>query len=400
MVQFIGNVLTSHADADQHEERDKEHFHITPSEAKALDATGLPVHLEHADNVKVGKVVRSWDDEDGKKWVLADVDTSTIEGKFVKNDLTSANPIYSGLSLQHMYRKYADGRSSKSGIEVSICKEPRRPGCSIVHASAATEAARYKVRASKGRSMTQDDTTKKAEETPAAETPVVELATKVEASAVPSTTQLMAEVVEASRQNTDLQEKLAATTKELAGLNAKADAERNAAFELKTQMAQELGDAVLEHVAKLDPTLAGEETSKAIATLREKYPAEVTRVLEVACAASKHAKGLEDQLAKFKEETDRKLMEQAYHAAVANRPGCHGTAAEPTAEVAVHASKKARTDENPYAVRRDAPKSLYDQSATISQIQEAYSSLSRGSTTDAMRDVAGIITSQRNAGFR
>jgi hypothetical protein len=248
--------------------------------------------------------------------------------------------------------------------------------------------------------MTQDDTTKKAEETPAAEAPVVELATKVEASAVPSTTQLMAEVVEASRQNTDLQEQLAATSKELAALNAKADAERNAALQQKTQMAQELGDAVLEHVAKLDPLLAGEETSKAIATLREKYPAEVTRVLEVACAASKHAKGLEDQLAKFKEDTDRKLMEQAYHAAVANRPGCHGTAAEPTAEVAVHASKKARTDENPYAVRRDAPRSLYDQNTTITQIQEAYSSLSRGSTTDAMRDVAGIITSQRNAGFR
>jgi len=224
--------------------------------------------------------------------------------------------------------------------------------------------------------------------------------TKVEASAVPSTTQLMAEVVEASRQNTDLQEQLAATTKELAALNAKAESERTAAFEQKTQMAEELGNAVLEHVAKLDPSLAGEETSKAIATLRAKYPAEVTRVLEVACAASKHAKGLEDQLIKFKEDTDRKLMEQAYHAAVASRPGCHGTAAEPGIEVAVHASKKARTEENPYAVRRDTPKSLYDQNETITQIQQAYSSLSRGSTTDAMRDVAGIITSQRNAGFR
>ena len=400
MVQFIGNVLTSHADADNHEERQKEHFHITPSEAKALDATGLPVHLEHADNVQVGTVVRSWDDEDGKKWVLADIDTSTIEGKFVKNDLTSETPIYSGLSLQHLYRKYADGRSSKSGIEVSICKEPRRPGCSIVHTSLATEAARYKVRASKGRSMTQDNTVHKADDAPIVEVATTVQETKVEASAVPSTTQLMAEVVEASRQNGDLQARLDATTKELAALNAQAEEERTVAFEKKTQMAQQLGDAVLEHVARLDPTLAGEETSKEIATLREKYPDEVTRVLEVACAASKHAKGLEDQLSKYKEDTDRKMMEQAYHAAVASRPGCHGSSGEAPVEVAVHASKKARTEQNPFTVRREAPKSMYDQNDTIAQIQEAYSSLSRGSTTDAMRDVAGIIKSQRNAGFR
>jgi hypothetical protein len=346
-------------------------------------------------------VVRSWDDPDGSKWVLADVDTSTIEGKYVKNDLLSASPIYNGLSLQHMYRKYKDGHSTKSGIEVSICKDPRRPGCGIVHASA-TEATRYKVRASRGRSMPKDDKECSAAETKIPETPAPPAQeTPVEAS-TPSATQLMAEVVEASRQNTDLQKQLEERTAELATLNASAEKEREQVMAKQTEMAQKLGDAVLEHVARLDPKLAGKDTAEAIATLREKYPTEVARVLEVACCASNHAKALEEQLAKQKEEMDRKLMEQAYHAAVSSRPGCHGVGAAAD-EVAVQASKRARTEEsavNPYAVRREDSKSMYDQNATIEQIQAAYRELSSGSTTDAMRDVAGIISSQREKGFR
>jgi len=393
-MQFIGNVLTSHAVAARHPERDKEHFHITPAEAHALDATGLPVHLEHAGNVKVGHVVRSWNDADGTKWVLADVDTSTIEGKYVHNDLTSATPVYSSLSLQHMYRKYKDGRSTKSGIEVSICKDPRRPGCSIVHSSA-TDTARYKVCASRQRTMTTADTPPTTTEP---KEPTEALVTEpVVASATPSTTQLMAEVVEASRHNTDLQKQLEEKTLELQALNAKADAEQAESLLQQTQMAEKLGNAVLEHVARLDPALAGEDTERAIATLREKYPTEVARVLEVACAASNHAKDLEEQLARHKTDTDRKLMEQAYHAAVTNRPGCHGV----PDEVPVQASKKARVEvANPFAVRQEAPASRYSDSDSITQIHAAYGALSSASTTDAMRDIAGIIGLQRQKGFR
>ena len=403
MVKFIGNVLTSHAVAAKHPEAKKPHFHITPSEADAIDATGLPVHLEHANNVQVGHVQRSWNDEDGTKWVLADIDTSTIEGKFVKNDLTCSKPIYTGLSLQHMYRTYRDGSSSKSGIEVSICKDPRRPGCGIVHSSV-TESERYKVAASKRRMTDKvDNSTTEPAATEQVEQ-VESTAVSVEASkpATPSTTQLMAEVVEASRQNADLQQQLDERTAELKTLHAKADQERAAAIQQKTQLAQELGDAVLEHVAKLDPALAGEDTAKAINTLKEKYPNEVARVLEVACCASKHAKDLEDQLAKQKSETDRKLMEQAYHTAVSSRPGCHGTSAvSAESEIAVPASKRART-ENPFVVSASsASSSRFGNTETIEQIREAYQGLQgRGSTTDAMRDIAGIIQQQRNKGFR
>ena len=400
MVHFIGNILTSHEAAAAHPERDSKQFHITPDEAASIDATGLPVHLEHAGNVMVGKVARSWNDSDGSKWVLADVDESTIAGKYVRNDLASRSPVYGGLSLQHMYREYADGSSSKEPLEVSICKDPRRPGCRIVHAT--TERPRYKVERHRQRTMsTATDPTENALVADEGK-PTVVAASAQPTRPTPSATQLMAEVVEASRQNDELQKQLAEKSAEVEKLNQREQDAQKAALAQQTQMAQELGDAVLEHVAKLDPALANEDTALAISTLRDKYPKEIARVMEVACCASNHAKKLEEQLAESKESTDRKLMEQAYHAAVATRSGCHGVSAEAPVETMVQASKRAR--HNPFAAYQgDAGSSAPPVASpeTLQQIQEAYNGLKgSGSTADAMRDVAGIMTQQRERGFR
>ena len=163
----------------------------------------------------------------------------------------------------------------------------------------------------------------------------------------------MSEVVEASRKNTELQQQLDEKTAALDAIQAKEKASAELALQKQSQLASELGDAVLEQVAKLDPDLANQETTDAIGTLREKYPSQVARLLEVACCASKHARNLETQLAKQKEETDRRLTEQAYHSAVAAKPGCHGVSVEEP--VLAHASKRARTDTNPYAARDEAP---------------------------------------------
>ena len=407
MVYFIGNILDTHQEADQHPERGSRHFHITPQEAASIDATGLPVHLEHAGNVKVGTVTRSWDDASGCKWVLGHVDTSSIEGKYVRNDLSSATPLYTGLSLQHIHREYDNGSASKEGLEVSICKEPRRPGCRIVHASASSASKWYKVpcHSMRQHAMSETETTTpptNPEPTPAAAEAPAEQKT-------PDTTTLMKEVVDQSRIN----EELAKTNKDLADklaefTNREAKA-REEQLEQQTQMATKLGDAVLEHVAKLDPTLANEDTTKAISTLRAQYPQEVARVMEVACCASKHAQKLEAELARSKEDAERKLMEQAYHAAAANKPGVHGVSAAvsaPAVEVSVPASKRARVD-NPFAVHRSTPQAAAASSAphasmdTLEQIREAYNGLKgSGSTTDAMKSVAGIISQQRERGFR
>lgn len=416
MVYFIGNVLTSHEVSNAHPERDKEYFHVTPEEAAGMDITGLPVHLEHAENVQVGNVQRTWDDPDGTKWVVANIDTTTIEGKFVRNDLASETPVYGSLSLQHMYRKYADGKSTKEPLEISICKDPRRPGCTIVHSSSlrssSTGAHGYKVACHAHRHM--DTVTALAATATGNEIPTVTSSTMAAPDALapavtPSTTQLMAEVVEASRQNGELQKQLDDKTAELANHSAAEAAATEKAVQQQTQVARELGDAVLEHVARLDPSLANEETTKAIDILREKYPQQIARVLEVACCASKRATDLEEQLKVAKAENERKLMEQAYHAAVATRTGCHGgPPAEEATSAAVRASKRQREDHtvNPFAVRQSTdmghsggPAHVPEQ--TLLQIQAAYNGLKgSGSTADTMRTVAGIIGQQRERGFR
>ena len=402
---FIGNVLDSHQQAARHPEAGKEHFHITPREAQDMDATGLPVHLEHANNVKVGEVMRSWNDHDGKKWVLAKVDTDTIEGKFVRNDLSSKAPVYGSLSLQHIYNQYTDGSSSKHPVEVSICKEPRRPGCKIVHASLASAPSVhdvYKGNGTKERIMASTPT-----DAPQTSTEPASMETTSTAPEEPSTTQLMKEVVEASQKNVELQKELDEKTAALAEIERAKKETEELELQKQTQLAQELGDAVLEHVAKLDPSLANQDTEQAIGTLRDKYPSEVSRLLEVACCASKHAAKLEAQLVKQKEETERKLMEQRYHAAVAERPGCHGSS-EPAvqSEQAVPASKRHKTNGNPYMFNMaqtaaSAGSSQYGQQDTMAQIHAAYRNLhGRGSTTDAMKAVANIIPQQRASGFR
>lgn len=410
MEYFIGNILESHHKANRHPERGTKHFHITPQEAASIDATGLPVHLEHAGNVQVGKVMRSWDDADGCKWVLGSVDTSGIAGKYVRNDLASGTPVYTGLSLQHIHREYSNGSASKQGLEVSICKEPRRPGCRIVHASSASKW--YKVPCHSKRTMSETNTTAATttpapEAPPAPPAPAVPPAEPAAEQTTPDTTTLMKEVVDQSRINEQLQQSNQELQSQLAAYTEREAKARQEQLAQQTQMATQLGDAVLEHVAKLDPSLANEDTTKAISTLRAQYPQEVARVMEVACCASKHAQKLEAELARSKEEADRKLMEQAYHAAVANKPGVHGVsaAAAPTAEVAVPASKRARTD-NPFAVHQ-APQEAVSSSApyasmnTLEQIREAYNGLKgTGSTTDAMKSVAGIIGQQRERGFR
>ena len=396
---FIGNVLDSHAQAAKHPEAGKKHFHITPEEAKAMDATGLPVHLEHANNVKVGSIVRSWNDSDGKKWVMAKVDTNSIEGKFVRNDLSAKTPVYSSLSLQHIYNEYTDGTSYKKPVEVSICKDPRRPGCKIVHASLPSVHNSYKGSDNKQRmsDTTVPDTTNENVNASNTEAPNA----SKESTETPSTTQLMAEVVEASRQNSELQRQLEEKTAALAEIERKKKETEELELQKQTQLAHELGDAVLEHVAKLDPNLANQDTEQAIGTLREKYPTEVSRLLEVACCASKHAAKLEAELVKQKEDTERKLMEQKYHAAVAERPGCHGVQ---TTEV-VQASKRQKVA-NPYMVNYNnlnppSNSERYTHTESIEQIHAAYQGLhGRGSITDAMKTVANIIPQQRMNGFR
>ena len=167
-----------------------------------------------------------------------------------------------------------------------------------------------------------------------------------------------------------------------------------------TDFIQKMTKSVLAQVAQASPELAGKDTEDAIETLREKYPAECRKVMEIACCASKRVNELEGQLARQEKEFESRLVQKKYEDVVHSAPGAHVQTEE-----TVRASKRQRSDneENPYAIKMQNNKYSISGGDTHSaeQICAAYKSLQgRGSAIDSMAQIANIVPQQRKRGFR
>lgn len=143
MPLFIGNVFSTH-DLHPEDARDPT-FAFSRYEKRQTQMEQLPIRIEHEASLTVGKVLRSWDDDDGCKWILGHIDDSDLIGKYAS--LTVGGPgdeskwskhqLYGGLSLGHVSTVYKrpDGSVGcvKEPKEISICSEPRRSGCSVLY---------------------------------------------------------------------------------------------------------------------------------------------------------------------------------------------------------------------------------------------------------------------------
>ncbi len=114
-------------------------FRFSDEERQQLNLKGLPIRLEHEDNLEVGTIKTSWN-KNGEHWVFGSINKQSIPATFAKHALmkgTDGNekPYYTGLSLQHLHREYPNGKTEKKGIEVSLCTDPRRPNCNIIWTS-------------------------------------------------------------------------------------------------------------------------------------------------------------------------------------------------------------------------------------------------------------------------
>ena len=135
MPLFVGNVLPPTGVDTENDPT----FDFSSEESKNLQLKDIPIRIEHEDGLSVGKVKRDWTDSDGKKWILGEVDDSTLEGRYASHAIqpsSSGHTLYKGLSLQHVHTSFRDGSTSKRGVEVSLCVEPRRPGCNVIHVDA------------------------------------------------------------------------------------------------------------------------------------------------------------------------------------------------------------------------------------------------------------------------
>jgi hypothetical protein len=132
MAYFVGNVLSpTETQPEQHDAT----FAFTRAESQSLDLKGTPIRMEHHDKMEVGKICSSWTGNDGSKWVLGRINDSGFQSFFAKHAIvgnrTCNKPYYTGLSLQHTHTQYANGNTTKSPVEVSLCCDPRRSDCRI-----------------------------------------------------------------------------------------------------------------------------------------------------------------------------------------------------------------------------------------------------------------------------
>ena len=404
---FIGNVLPDADAASKHPESGTKSFHIDQDESRGMDLTGLPIRLEHSDSLNVGTIREELMDGSGKKWVVGEIDNNTVQSSFVGKDLMSKNAIFTGLSLQHVYREFSDGSSSKTPVEVSLCREPRRAGCNVAVVRATiTEKPNYKpTNCTPVVQMASNaqETTPAPVEVPAANNAPAEPEQPLD----PEKARLMQEVLSSVEEQDRMAKELKEAQDKLQGFEKEQEDRAKRKANEEQQYISNLASSVMEQIVNLSPELKNKDTDEAINELARSHPDQIKRVLEIAHCASKRNAELEQQMKRQTDDFERRLVEQKYEQAMKRKAGVHVPTEvnEPTASLEVKASKRQRTS-NPYAcdtttANKYSISGEAGDSASASQIREAYNALrGSGSLNDCMKNVSGILGTQRQAGFR
>jgi len=126
---FIGNIFNSAN--EEITESHQEGFGFTNAQKQCLSLEGLPIRIEHNDQLRVGTIRRSWYNKaSNKRWVVGDISRDDFKGVFAANGVEKH--IYGGLSLQHLAVPLRNGEHVMIPVEVSIVEDPRRINCNIV----------------------------------------------------------------------------------------------------------------------------------------------------------------------------------------------------------------------------------------------------------------------------
>ncbi len=430
MPHFLGNILQDKRAAAQHPEAGDRSFDYSAAEKHDLvkQLPNLPIRFEHSEKLgDVGKVRSAFQGPDGRVWVVGEISNDGIAGKFVSKTIASQQHV--GLSLGHEHTEFSDGSTRKRGLEVSICKEPRRPGCGVavaVHAS----SRHYKRDAPDAATTTMTETAADntaATTTPAPEatkeTPTPAAETQVEdVPALPSQEQLAEQVMQFAEQARAAEAqvaKLEAERKERMAAEQKAAEQENAA---RKTNAENLAKSVLEHVAKFQNP-GGDTASpqscadqeRAIKSLMESHPKEVETVLQVAHLCSSRAAKLEAELEQEKLRAEQRQLRSQYHAAVHQATGVGSSHAAPTSEVDsgavavdVRASKRQRTAgptssllPQSAVAQRSRYENLGIDCGDVTSAYRQFSGMSggSGSSVSRMDEIAGIMNRQKRRGF-
>ena len=431
MVHFLGNILQDSRAAADHPEAGDRSFDYSTAEKQDLlqQLPNLPIRFEHSEKLgDVGKVRSAFQAPDGRVWVVGEISNDGIAGKFVSKTIASQQHV--GLSLGHEHTEFSDGSTRKRGLEVSICKEPRRPGCGVavaVHASSRHYKRDAPDAATTTMTETAAETTATTTDTPATNEATNNTTTQAETEVdnlpeLPPQKQLAQEVMKFAEQARAAEAKVAELEAER---NERIEAEKKAAEQenaARKTNAENLAKSVLEHVARFQNP--GENTAspqscadqeRAIKSLMESNPKEVETVLQVAHLCSSRVAKLEAELEQEKLRAEQRQLRSQYHAAVHQATGVGSSHAASSNEidsgaiaVDVRASKRQRTEEPTSSLLPQgavAQRSRYANlgidcgDVTSAYRQFAGMSGGSGSSVSRMDEIAGIMNRQKKRGF-
>ena len=386
---FVGNVLPPSDDPGE----DDPTFDFTTEESKNMRLRDVPIRLEHEEGLAVGSVQRDWTDADGKKWILGRVDSNSLEGRFAEHAIqpsSCGHTLYKGLSLQHVHTSFSNGATSKRAIEVSLCAEPRRPGCNVTCVDE-TKKKEYITHLASKQNMSAEQTTAPVENVAPVETAADPAAPAEPAAQAPEATnqeELMKLVIDQENELGSTKTALEKAHAELMKMqNAWKEREDNERLQTKSK-AEALSKALVDSwSASLPADMMTDENKQAIFALAQNFPEQSVKMMEIAHKASKKYKQDMDSLASQAASKQKRQLESRVMDIVTKKR----RVAPDTRSVVHAASARVAPAANPFSF--DAAKT----SSSMSSVRDrnpnlfaALSGFSSGNLRDRMGQIANI----------
>ena len=385
MPYFVGNVLPSSSDPGE----DDPTFDFTNDESRQMNLRDVPIRIEHEEGLAVGSVQRDWTDSDGKKWILGKVDSNTLESRYASHAIqpsSSGHTLYKGLSLQHVHTSFSNGSTVKRPIEVSLCVEPRRPGCDITCVD----------RSKKKEYITHLASRQNMSESIVESTP--ETTTETIAEQVPESTPAVAEGNASNReelmklvidQESELSTSKTALEKAHAELqklqSAWSERENNEKLQTKSK-AEALSKALVESwTASLPGDMMTDDNKKAIYALAQNFPQESVKMMEIAHKASKKYKEDLDSLAAQQQAKQKRQLESRVHDIVTKKRRI-----VPETRSVIHAASGKKHNPFSFDASRTSSSAMSGVRERNPDLFKALSGFSSGNLRDRMGQIANI----------
>ena len=404
---FIGNVLPPTG----HRPEGDSTFDFTTNESRNMDLVGVPLRIEHADSLPIGKVTKQWTTNNGEKWIMGELDNqkglaSHYEHHAIK-PASRGHTVYTGLSLQHVHQQWSDGTTNKRPVEISICTEPRRPDCYIRAVSKTKKNEYIAHKASdKYSKMSEQSTPQVTEQAPTEQSQSVNEAVGVPTENVNETPvsheeqaarnvansqeELMKMFLDQDAKNSEMAMQLKKMQEEKVALEKKwAEREANEQIQTKSK-AEALSKALVEQWQdQLGPGDMTEENKKAIFALAHNHPQASMQMMEIAHKASMKHAGTRSALIQSESMSKKRVLEQQVVDTIMKKRRGMDAPIEVTQAASIKKRAPVQNAYNPFAVNQkiaNQTKATFGESNSM--LFGALKGMSQGNARSMMDSIA------------